>query len=54
MTEKFEMGDFDKFNLPPLDRKGKIFIDGIETRVSSSLEFIKTQYPNFEKFCSDI
>ena len=49
MTETINFESFDKYNLPPLDRKGKIFIDGIQERVNHSFEFIKTQYPNFEK-----
>ena len=49
MTETINLESFDKYNLPPLDRKGKIFIDGIQERVNHSLEFIKTKYPNFEK-----
>ncbi|MBI4646612.1 MAG: hypothetical protein HY738_08500 [Bacteroidia bacterium] len=49
MTENINTNIFDKYNLAPLDRKGKIFVDGIEERMSYSLEFIKSQYPNFEK-----
>lgn len=49
MTETINLESFYKYNLPPLDRKGKIFIDGIQERVNHSLEFIKTKYPNFEK-----
>jgi hypothetical protein len=50
MTETSNIERVNKyFKLPPLDRKGKIFIDGIQERVDHSLEFIKTQYPNFEK-----
>lgn len=49
MTETIDFESFDKYDLPPLDRKGKIFIDGIQERVNHSLEFIKAQYQNFEK-----
>ena len=41
--------DKDIISLDPLDRKGKIFIDDIESRVNQSLEFIKNQYSNFER-----
>jgi hypothetical protein len=53
MTDKIKISDFDKYNLP-LDRKGKIFILGIEERVNISSRFIKTQYPNFERLCTAI
>lgn len=45
----FTSQDFDKYNLPQLDRKGKIFIDSIEARVNRSLEFIKKEYSNFQR-----
>lgn len=54
MTDEIDMSDFDKYDLPTLDRKGQIFIDGVDARVSKSLEFIKTQYPNFEKLSTAI
>lgn len=41
--------NINEYNLIPLEKKGKIFIDGIETRVNQSLKFIKTQYSNFER-----
>lgn len=48
------MWDLDSFNLPGLDRKGKIFVDGIESRVSQSLHFLKTHYSNFQRLNSSI
>jgi hypothetical protein len=41
---KIIMGDFE-----PLERKGHIFVYGIEDRMKGSLEFIKTEYKNLEQ-----
>lgn len=40
---------FKKYDLPPLNRKGKIFIDDIQERVNNSLEFITNKYPRYEE-----
>jgi len=43
------MSDFTKIiteNLEPLERKGHIFVCGIEDRMKGSLEFLKTKYKN--------
>lgn len=50
MIENLNFDIFNNYDLPPLDRKGKIFIDDIQERVNKSLKFIKTQYPNIKKF----
>jgi hypothetical protein len=47
------MNDFTKIiigNSEPLDKKGQIFIYGIEDRVHGSLDFIKKKYRNKEDF----
>ena len=36
-------------NNEPLEKKGKIFIHGIDERVNTSLDFIKNDYPQYEK-----
>lgn len=43
------MNEFTKIvlNTDPLERKGRLFIYGIEERVSASLDFVKTQYRNY-------
>lgn len=54
MDKAFTNEDFDKYNSSPLNKKGQIFVEGIEIRASNSLEFIKTKYNNFDKLNSAI
>ena len=47
------MNEFTKIilgNYEPLERKGKIFIYGIEERVNSSIDFIKKKYKHYNEF----
>jgi len=47
------MDEFTKIireNYDPLEKKGKIFIYGIEERVNSSIDFIRNKYKHYDEF----
>ena len=47
------MNEFTKIilgNYEPLERKGEIFIYGIEERVNSSIDFIRNKYKHYDEF----